>query len=180
MVLNTSTSGWLRYWKKKKLLIEFTKSRPRKTNDNPLAESKNGAVIRNTFGYAHIPQRWAPLINEFNQQYLNPYLNYHRPCFFPKTNTDNNGKQRKIYPYRLMMTPYDKLKSLPDAKQYLKPGLTFKQRDAIAYAISDNDVAKQWQEAKQQRFKTIFGQEQAAWLYGLQDRFLSLFNNPVQ
>lgn len=145
-----------------KLLIEFTKSRSRKTNDNALAESKNGAVVRNTFGYAHIPQRWAPLINEFNQQHLNPYLNYHRPCFFPKTITDNNGKQRKTYPYKFMMTPYDKLKSLPNAKQYLKPGLTFKQLDAIAYAISDNDAAKQLQEAKQQLFKTIFGQEQAA------------------
>ncbi|MCZ6803276.1 MAG: hypothetical protein O7D86_04900 [Proteobacteria bacterium] len=60
-----------------------------------------------------------------------------------------------------MMTPYDKLKSLPNAKQYLKP-VTFEQLDAIAYAISDNDAAKQLQEAKQQLFKTIFGQEQAA------------------
>ena len=58
--------------------------------------------------------------------------------------------------------------------------MTFKQRDAIAYAISDNDAAKQLQEAKQQLFKTIFGQEQAAWLYGLQDKVLLLFNNPVQ
>lgn len=145
-----------------KLLIEFTKSRSRKTNDNALAESKNGAVVRNTFGYTHIPQCWAPLINEFNQQHLNPYLNTHRPCFFPKTITDNNGKQCKTYPYKFMMTPYDKLKSLPNAKQYLKLGLTFKQLDAIAYAISDNDAAKQCQEAKQQLFKTIFGQEQAA------------------
>ena len=30
----------------KKLRIEFTKSRPRQTNDNALAECKNGAVIR--------------------------------------------------------------------------------------------------------------------------------------
>ncbi len=26
-----------------------------------------------------------PLINDFNQRYLNPYLNFHRPCFFPET-----------------------------------------------------------------------------------------------
>jgi transposase InsO family protein len=64
-----------------KLLIEFTKSRSRHSNDNALAESKNGAVVRKLFGYSHIPQRWAPLINDFNQQYLNPYLNFHRPCF---------------------------------------------------------------------------------------------------
>ncbi len=58
-----------------KLLIEFTKSRARQTNDNALAESKNGAVVRKLFGYGHIPQRWVPLINTFNQEHLNPYLN---------------------------------------------------------------------------------------------------------
>jgi len=60
------------------------------------------------------------------------------------------------------MTPYDKLKSLDKADHYLKPGITFKQLDAIAYAISDNDAAKQLQEARQQLFNTIFEQEQAA------------------
>jgi transposase InsO family protein len=77
-----------------KLRIEFTKSRSRHSNDNALAESKNGAVVRKLFGYSHIPQRWAPLINDFNQQHLNPYLNFHRPCFFPETQTDDKGKQR--------------------------------------------------------------------------------------
>ncbi len=46
-----------------KLLIEFTKSRPRHSNDNALAESKNGAIVRKHLGYVHIPQKWAPLIN---------------------------------------------------------------------------------------------------------------------
>ena len=80
-----------------KLRIEFTKSRARQTNDNALAESKNGAVVRKIFGYSRIPQRWAPLINVFNQQHLNPYVNFHRPCFFPETRIDLKGKQRKIY-----------------------------------------------------------------------------------
>ena len=53
-----------------KLLIEFTKSRARQTNDNALVESKNGSVVRKAFGYSHIPQHWAPLINDFNQQHL--------------------------------------------------------------------------------------------------------------
>jgi len=120
----------------KKRLIEFTKSRPRKTNDTPLAESKNGSVVRKLFGSVPIPQRGAPLINEFNQQHLHPYLNTHRPCCFPKVIIDNKGKQRNTYPYTGMMTPYDKLKSLANGKQYLKPGITFKQLDAIAYEIS--------------------------------------------
>jgi transposase InsO family protein len=136
-----------------KLLIEFTKSRSRHSNDNALAESKNGAVVRKLFGYSHIPQRWAPLINDFNQQYLNPYLNFHRPCFFPETRIDNKGKQRKIYRYENMMTPYDKLKSLPNTKDYLKPGVSFEILDKLAHEISDNQAADQLQKARQKLFR---------------------------
>ena len=107
-----------------KLRIEFTKLRSRHSNDNALAESKNGAAVRKLFGYSYIPQHFAHVINAFNQQYLNPYLNYHRPCFFAGTQTDAKGKQRKIYRYEDMMTPYDKLKSLPHSSRYLKPGVS--------------------------------------------------------
>jgi transposase InsO family protein len=140
-----------------KLLIEFTKSRSRHSNDNALAESKNGAVVRKLFGYSHIPQRWASIINAFNQQHLNPYLNFHRPCFFPETRTDDKGKQRKIYRYENMMTPYDKLKSLPSASDYLKPGVSFEILDTLAHLISDNQAADQLQKARQTLFKTIHG-----------------------
>ncbi len=140
-----------------KLLIEFTKSRSRHSNDNALAESKNGAVIRKLFGHGHIPQHWAPLINEFNQQHLNPYLNFHRPCFFPEIRTDSKGKQRKIYRYENMMTPYDKLKSLPEAKDYLKPGISFEILDTIAYKMSDNQAADQLQKARRKLFNSIHG-----------------------
>ncbi len=37
-----------------KLPIEQTKSRPRHSNDNGLAETKNGWVIRKHIGYGHI------------------------------------------------------------------------------------------------------------------------------
>lgn len=138
-----------------KLHIEFTKSRSRKTNDNALAESKNGTVVRKQFGYSHIQQHWAPLINVFNHDYLNPYLNYHRPCFFPETKIDEKGKQRKTYLYKNMMTPYDKLRSLSHAEKYLKPGVTFEILDEIAYKISDNQAADQLLKARQKLFKTI-------------------------
>ena len=138
-----------------KLLIEFTKSRARQTNDNALVESKNGAVVRKLFGHAHIPQRWASLINAFNQEHLNPYLNFHRPCFFPETRTDPKGKERKIYRYATMMTPYDKLKSLSQATKHLKPGITFAKLEATAHHLSDNQAADQLQKARQRLFTTI-------------------------
>ena len=143
-----------------KLLIELTKSRSRRTNDNALVESKNGSIVRKHLGYHHIPQKWAPLINEFNQKYLNPYINYHRPCFFPIVKIDDKGKQKKTYPYDAMMTPYEKFKSLPEAQQYLKPGMTFKRLHDIALSITDNEAAQQLNEARKQLFKTIHEQDQ--------------------
>jgi len=138
-----------------KLRIELTKSRPRQCNDNALAESKNAAVVRKILGYCHIPQKFAPQVNRFNQDYLVPYVNYHRPCFFPETFTDAKGKQRKRYRYERMMTPYDKLKSLPNADQFLKPGLSFQSLDDIAYAINDNEAAQRLQQARHQLFESI-------------------------
>lgn len=145
-----------------KLQIEFTKSRPRHTNDNALAESKNASVIRKHLGYDHLPGQWAPQLNDFHRDYFNPYLNFHRPCLFPIAQIDHNGKARKRYPYTEMDTPYDKLKSLPNAHSFLKPDVTFEQLDAIALAISDNQAAQQMNEAKRQLFKTIFEQDRKA------------------
>ena len=138
--------------------MEFTKSRPRHSNDNALAECKNGHVIRKQFGHGHIPQHYAKQMNDFNRRYLNPHINYHRPCLFPETLTDAKGKQRKTYPYKSMMTPYEKLKSLSDSEQYLKPTLTFEILDTVAYEITDNQSAKQLQKARKQLFKTIHEQ----------------------
>ena len=118
-----------------KMRIELTKSRSRHCNDNALAESKNASVVRKILGYCHIPQRFAPQVNRFNQEHLVPYVNYHRPCFFPETFIDAKGRQRKRYRYERMMTPYEKLKSLPNAKQFLRSGITFQSLDDIAYSI---------------------------------------------
>lgn len=138
-----------------KLLVEFTKSRPRQSNDNALAESKNGAVVRKHLGYAHIPQHCASLVNAFCADFLNPYVNYHRPCFFPETVTDTKGKERKIYRYKQMKTPYEKLKSIPKASECLKDGMTFEQLDAQAARMSDNDCALALNVARKKLFQAI-------------------------
>lgn len=138
-----------------KLRIEFTKSRPRHSNDNALAETKNGAIVRKVFGYGHIPQRFALKVNAFCQDYLNPYVNFHRPCFFPTTVTDAKGKVRKRYLLQDMLTPYAKLRSLPHAADCLKPGITFAQLDATAAAQTDNEAAQQLNEARSKLFQLI-------------------------
>jgi transposase InsO family protein len=138
-----------------KLSVEFTKSRPRHSNDNGLAETKNGAIVRKHFGYSHIAQRYATEVNLLCQQYLNPYVNFHRPCFFAQSFIDDKGKIRKSYLFENMMTPYEKLKSLPKAKGFLKPGITFAQLEQTAKRISDNEAARQLNEARKKLFQSI-------------------------
>jgi hypothetical protein len=146
-----------------KLLIEEqTKSRSRHCNDNAQAESKNGAIVRKHLGYSHIPQRFASLVNVFCCDHLNPYINFHRPCLFAETIIDAKGRQRKRYPYQLMMTPYEKLKSLDQAAHFLKPGITFEQLDVQAGAVSDNEAAQRLNDARAVLFKTIFNRSKKA------------------
>jgi len=138
-----------------KLRVEFTKSRPRVSTDNGLAETKNAAIVRKHLGYAHIPQRCAAQVNAFCRQFLNPYVNFHRPCFFPTTVTDSKGRMRKRYRFEDMMTPYEKLKSLANAKDFLKPGMGFQALDAYVAATSDNQAAQRLNQARAQLFLSI-------------------------
>ena len=136
-----------------RLLITQTKSRPRHSNDNGLAETKNGAVIRKHIGRNHIPKQNAPAIEQFYEEYFNPYLCFHRLCAFATDYVDKRGKIRKKY--ETYLTPYEKLKSLPDATHCLKPGASFEVLDKIAYAESDNNFAEKMKKAKTIVFKNL-------------------------
>ncbi len=115
-----------------KLFVKLTKSRPRHTNDNALAETKNGWVLRKWMGYSHIEQKHAKGINDFYFNCFNEYLNFHRPCAFPIEVKDKKGKIKKKYRYQDYMTPYEKLRSISNARIYLKEGVTFEMLDKIA------------------------------------------------
>jgi hypothetical protein len=132
----------------KRLHAKLSKSRPRRHNDNALAETKNGGVIRKYWGYDHIPARQAPDINRFYEDWFNTYLNFHRPCAFATVTRDKKGKERLIYPAKDYMTPYEKLRSLKKPQQYLKENVTFDQLDFVAYALSDTEYAELMEQAK--------------------------------
>lgn len=145
-----------------KLNIELTKSRPRHSNDNALAEAKNGAIVRKHLGYAHIPSRFAASVNTFTLDVLSPYVNYHRPCFFPRTTLDAKGRQRRLYHYQDMMTPLDKLASLPGIDQHLKPGIRLAALHTQALIQSDSDAARSLNHAKTALFEQIFKPRKSA------------------
>jgi transposase InsO family protein len=145
-----------------KLNIELTKSRPRHCNDNALAEAKNGAIVRKHLGYTHIPGRFAMRVNDFTLDVLSPYINFHRPCFFPRTSVNAKGRQRRVYRYEDMMTPFDKLASLTNVEALLKPGRTLAALRAEASAISDSAAADALNRAKAALFEEILKPRKSA------------------
>jgi uncharacterized protein (UPF0248 family) len=130
-----------------RLMVKQTKSRSRKA----LVEGKNGAVIRKYIGRNHIPKRYANSVNGFYQKYFNTFINYHRVCAFVTDFMDKKGKVKKKYD--VYLTPYEKLKSLKNAEQYLKKGITFTKLDKIAYAESDIEFGSKLRKARSNFFK---------------------------
>ena len=138
-----------------KLNAEFTKSRPRHSNDNALAECKNGAIIRKLMGYGHIAQQHARIINLFYANTLNPCLNFHRPCFFPLEKLGPKGKIVKTYPLDQIMTPWDRLQRIEHFEQFLKPGISAGSLSELAMRQSDSQAANQLQKARKLLFQSL-------------------------
>lgn len=134
----------------KKLLVDFTRSRPNRSSDNALVEGKNGAVIRKHVGYGHIASGFADQIQRFYTAYFNPYLNYHRPCGFAQIRIDERGRRRRQYRAQDYATPYEALRSLPEAHRSLKDGQRWELLDRLAYSMSDTEAARRMLQAKTQ------------------------------
>ncbi len=146
--INTNVANLLN-----KLLIEQTKSRPRHSNDNGLAESKNGWVIRKHIGYGHIASEHAEDFDQFYREHFNPYLNFHRPCGVPEVITSLKGKQKRVY--RWYATPWEILRQVPDLARYLRPDVTIQQLQQQAQRKSDTQAAREMREAKRKLFASL-------------------------
>jgi len=138
-----------------KLLIEQTKSRPRHSNDNGLAETKNGAVVRKHMGYTHIAAPQAAAIAEFFREHLNPYLNFHRPCGVPELLINAKGKEKRVY--RWYATPWEILRQVPGVASHLKAEVTIALLDQLAQAKTDTQAAEEMQSAKRKLWVSFRG-----------------------
>jgi len=138
-----------------KLLIEQTKSRPRHSNDNALAETKNGAVVRKHMGYGHIAAAHAAAVQAFYREHFNPYLNFHRPCGVPELKVVNakTGKTRRVY--RWYATPWEILRQLPGLAGHLRTGLTVQDLERTARFQTDLAAAEEMQAAKRKLFASF-------------------------
>jgi transposase InsO family protein len=137
-----------------RLHIKQTKSRSRHSNDNALAESKNASVVRKHMGYSHIPQHFAAPINEFYQEFFNPWLNLHRPCMFATEKITPKGKIIKTYPHKNVQTPLERLTQLSQSQEppKFKTKVTLAILQAQALIQTDLEAASAMRKAKAELF----------------------------
>jgi hypothetical protein len=140
--INYTVAGLL-----EKLLIEQTKSRAHRTGDNGLVESKNGAVVRKHLGFGHIEAQHAGAVDQFHRRFLNPYLNFHRPCAVAKIVEEPNGRRRRIYPR--WATPFEIFSQMPRCESCLKPAVSMDSLRQFARQQTDTEAAIAMQQAKQ-------------------------------
>ncbi|MDQ6677853.1 MAG: hypothetical protein M3Z09_11210 [Acidobacteriota bacterium] len=139
--------------------MEQTKSRPRHSNDNGLAETKNGWVVRKHIGYGHIASAHAEAFDQFYRDWFNPYLNFHRPCGVPEGIVTAKGKHKRVY--RWYATPWEILRQLPGLAGFLPSDLTADHLQQTAAAKSDTQAAADMQEAKRKLFAHMHHQRSA-------------------
>ena len=138
----------------KAMMVEFTKSRACRSQDNALVEGKNGAIIRKLMGYGHIPAEHAGKVHAFYAAHLNPYLNFHRPCGFATVSLDARGKRERTYKTGDYATPHQKLRMLPGVETKLKPGISIEALDRKAAEMSDTEFARRMGAAKIKMLRT--------------------------
>ena len=68
---------------------------------------------------------------------------------------DTKGKRRKRYPHASVMTPLEKLATLPALQRYLKPGITLSGLERQAASMSDNEAAQRLNQARAALFQSI-------------------------
>lgn len=136
-----------------KLLVEQTKSRAGRSGDNGLVEAKNAAIIRKHIGFGHIGEQHAEAMDAFHRQYLNPYINFHRPCAVPLIVTESNGKRTRTY--RRWATPFELLTEVSQCETHLRPGVTIASLTEFAQQQSDTEAALAMQRAKRQLLARI-------------------------
>ena len=125
-----------------------TKSRAYRTTDNALVEGKNGAVVRKQIGYGPIAAGNAEALQKFYTAYLNPYLNFHRPCGFATIETGKRGRRKRKYRAEDYQTPYARFTSLPKWQQYWKAGVSAEWLEQQAQRMSDTAAAQRMRSAK--------------------------------
>ena len=107
--------------------------------------------------FAAFDGRHADRFDTYCREYLNPFLNFHRPCLFATELPDAKkpGRIKRVYRPQDAMTPLDKLASLPDAAAFLREGVTLEELHQLARALTDVQAAQELNEARAALFRRV-------------------------
>lgn len=138
-----------------RLLIKMTKNRTRHCNDNALCESKHN-IVRKWVGYTFMEKSMYVHLNEFYDSF-DEYLNFHRCCLFSiyEESKTQKGKIVKKYKQQNCVTPFTKLKSLPNFEKYLKPTITVESLNVLERKHTDNQMAEIVQDKLANLYKVL-------------------------
>jgi hypothetical protein len=92
-------------------------------------------------------------VNRFHRDFLNPYVNFHRPSAQTTVEIDGRGRKRRLYKTRL--APLEKLLSLDKPERHLRQGRTLSALKRAAQALSDTEAALRLQRARDAMFADI-------------------------
>ena len=80
----------------------------------------------------------------------------------PRRRIDHRGRRRTLYSPNRLLTPYEKLKSLPNAAAHLKPGVTIELLDRLERELTDNQSATRMRAERDRLFRAINAARAAA------------------
>jgi hypothetical protein len=97
--------------------------------------------------------RGAPIIESMvidMNEYLNPFLNFHRPCLFCTDIADPKkpGRIKRVCRPPDAMTPLDKLAGLPESDREPREGITLQHLRELATALTEVQAADELNEAR--------------------------------
>ena len=139
----------LRYFKRRKQPVQFTRGRPYRKNDNPHVEQKNWTHARQLLGYDRIDQ--PRLVEPVNDLYANEWslLQNH---FIPSTKLISKTRINSRYHkhYDKPKTPYQRLLDSPDT-----PAASKKRLRSLHKQLNPLKLKKQAQQKLDAIFKHV-------------------------
>jgi hypothetical protein len=129
------------------------RSRANRRQENAPVEGKNTAVIRKHIGHGRIGAGHAGTVHNFHTAYLNPDLNFHRPCGFATVSLDARGKRRTRYKREDSASHSSTLSASRTASHLPEKNTSFAQLAQMAGKMSDTEWVRKLVAAKAQMLR---------------------------
>ena len=104
-----------------------------------------------------VTRRHAVRFNTFCTKYLNPFLNFHRPCLFATEVADPKkpGRIKRVYRPQGRDDAAGQARQPARRAQYLRQGIALAELYKLAHALTDVQAAEKLNEARTALFRRV-------------------------